>query len=170
MKKGRILVGLFLIALGFLFLLNYASSYYFLTSANTWPFYLLILGLGFELNFFLTSKNSWSLIPGGVLLATGVIMLLQVFLNHWHYARYTWPIYILIPLAGLWQFYYFSGKKRSLLIPIYVLSSLTAITAIFSVLAFAFQTQLLSMVIAIAFILAGGFILLKKQDSNKTQS
>ena len=170
MKLGKIFIGLILIILGFLFLLNYVFNYFSFTPANTWPFYLLMLGLGFELNYFLTSKNTWSLIPGGILITTGVISMLQEFLIHWHYAGYTWPLYLLIPIAGLLQFYYFSGKNRRLLIPIFILTTIAAASAFFSLLAFTFHTRFTSVIIAVILILAGVCILFRKHDIKNSQS
>jgi membrane protein YdbS with pleckstrin-like domain len=170
MKQGRIFVGLIFVVLGFLFLLNYVFSYFYFTPANVWPFLLLLLGLGFEMNYFLSSKNTWSLIPGGILVTTGIIMTLQTFLMHWRYGGYTWPLYLLIPIAGLLQFYYFSGKNRKLLIPIFILTAIAAVSAFFSLLAFTFHTRLTSAIIALILIAAGVCILFRKQDLNRKQS
>lgn len=170
MKQGKILVGLFFIILGSLFLVNGFFGYFFFTPKNAWPFLLLLLGLGFEMNYFLTAKNTWSLIPGGILVTAGILFLLQVFLIQWRYAGYTWPLYILIPIAGLLQFYYFSEKNRKLLIPIFILTAIAAVAMLFSLLAFTFHTRLTSMIIALILIIAGACILFKRHDVNPNQS
>lgn len=167
MRSGRFFWGLLLMGIGILSLASYLLSYFKLTMGSLWPFYILILGLCFELNYFLTSKNAWSVIPGGVLITTGLISFAEVVFNHWHYAEYTWPVYLLVPLAGLGQFYYFSGKNKRLLIPIYILTAIAIISAGISLLTAFSNHHLTTLIIAAIFLISGLFILLRKPVAGK---
>lgn len=165
MKFWRFLVGVLLMVIGIFCLAESCFDSLGIGWDKVWPLFIFILGALFELHFFLTFKNPWTLIPGGVMMTTGVIMFLEVFFNRWSHAEYTWPVYLLIPLSGLSQFYYFSGKNKRLLLPICILATLAVISGAISFLVFTASNRLALIILAVILIGAGLFIILKKPES-----
>ena len=161
MKQWRFFWGLLLIIIGCLFLMNYLFPQLIFTADRAWPFFVLIPGLVFELNYFLTSKNVWSLIPGGILITLGLVFFFEAFTD-WSFAAYFWPLYIFAPVVGLSQFYYFGAKNRKLLIPISILTAVAVVSMIISMLALV-SINFISIFIAIIFIIGGLLILLKRK-------
>jgi uncharacterized membrane protein HdeD (DUF308 family) len=160
MNQWRYFWGLLLIIVGSLFFINYLFPRLIFTADTAWPFFLLIPGLVFELNYFLTSKNIWSLIPGGILTTLGLIFFFNAF-THWQYAAYSWPLFLLAPIIGLLQFYYFGDKNKKLLVPIFILTAIAAVSIMISLLALT-SLNSISILIAAIFIIGGIFVLLKK--------
>jgi len=116
-------LGIFLIILG-VFILIIQSGY--VNWANFWPFILIIGGTLFFFGFFLNRKNFGLLMPGAILLITG--MLFQ-YLNHthWHYMEELWPTFILAPGLGLLLMFLFGPKGNALWIPGSILVTLALI-------------------------------------------
>jgi hypothetical protein len=86
-----------------------------------WPIMFVIpLSVFFHWMYFgLTSRKGVGLlIPGGQLFVVGVVCQISVLLDAW---GYMWPGFILAPAVGLFEFYWFSGRNKWLLIPINIL-------------------------------------------------
>lgn len=138
MRKGNFSGGLVLILIGCVFL---AAKYLFnmeffsLGADDFWPMIVLLIGVTFELVYFLTGKAPGLLVPGGILTTQGLLFFFEVGTN-WRFAEYTWPVYILSVAVGLFQLYLFYGRKKGLLVAALILTSIAAIaiiTMLFSV-------------------------------------
>lgn len=116
--KANKLVGLVLVIVGFLFLglqiLNQMNIVLF-GFWDFWPLYTIALGLVFEMLYFSSKYSPGFLVPGGIVTSIGVIHLFEVITN-WHFAGYTWPLYILAIVIGFFQYYIFTKQKWSLIL------------------------------------------------------
>ena len=86
-----------------------------------WPIMFVIpLSVFFHWMYFsVTSRKGVGLlIPGGQLFVVGIVCQISTLFNAW---EYTWPGFILSPAVGLFEFYWFSGRNKWLLIPINIL-------------------------------------------------
>jgi hypothetical protein len=86
-----------------------------------WPsLFVLPLGVFFHwLYFSMTGRRGAGLlIPGGILLVSGVVCQLAMLFDLW---GVLWPGFLLAVSAGLFEFYWFGGRNRWLLIPINIL-------------------------------------------------
>jgi hypothetical protein len=99
-----------------------------------WPtMFVIPLGVFFHWMYFgLTSrKGVGMLIPGGILVITGIVCQISMLFDVW---EYTWPGFILAVAVGLFEFYLFSGRNKWLLIPINILGVISLMFfSIFSV-------------------------------------
>lgn len=120
MSKSNQTIGLVLVLVGIYGILNYFFHFDLFSMSRLWPIFLLIPGLGFEIGYFSSKKAPGVLVPGGILLTLGCVFLFQTYTN-WHFAGYTWPLYVLAPAIGLLQLYIFGNRSSGLLIPITVL-------------------------------------------------
>ncbi|HOO74846.1 MAG: hypothetical protein H7A31_01675 [Thermotogae bacterium] len=150
----KFVYGIFLIAVGVLILLrNYLNINIW---DLLWPMFMVIPGLGFEIEYFSERKNPGVLVPGGVLTFIGLFMYVNVFTN-FRYMDMLWPFFMLAPAIGLFQLYYFGTKEKGLLVPVSILSFLTLIF-----LAVNFSTvEIGSLIIAAVLIIAGLFIMFR---------
>ncbi|WP_248929102.1 hypothetical protein [Paenibacillus hamazuiensis] len=118
----RALFGIVLAALGIL--LFTAKDHTLQTGslfAYFWPsLFMLPLGVFFHwLYFSLTGRRGAGLlIPGGILLVAGVVCQLAMLFDLWHVL---WPGFMFAVSVGLFEFYWFGGRNRWLLIPINIL-------------------------------------------------
>ena len=69
-------------------------------------------------------KNAGLLVPGGILLITGILFVFETATN-WSYSDGTY-VYLLATAFGLFELWLFGGKEKALLIPVAVLT-LTAL-------------------------------------------
>lgn len=118
MKKNNSFIGVLLIVIGVVCLLLrglFGIKILELNSIDFWVFIVLLVGLSFELAFFLTGSKPGLLIPGGIITTIGLLFMFEV-ATDWHFAEYTWPIYILSVAVGLFQMYIFSRREKGLLI------------------------------------------------------
>ncbi|RKX43460.1 MAG: hypothetical protein DRP33_01185 [Thermotogae bacterium] len=119
MSKKRatsILFACFFIFFGVMLLFNVSWNY-------TWPTVLLFLGLAFEIG--LLGKGAGVLIPGGLLLTLGVFFYYNAFTDYKHMSI-LWPVFILAPGVGLFQFY-LKTKDRGSLISSGILAVISAV-------------------------------------------
>ena len=93
-----------------------------------WPMIVLMIGVVFELVYFVSLKAPGFLVPGGILTTYGLLFFFEVATN-WRFAAYTWPVYLIGVAVGLFQLYLFSGKPRGLLIAVGILAGV-AFTAL----------------------------------------
>ena len=131
MKKSNTLLGALFIIIGAVFL---CARYLFGTSLinlgpdDFWPMIILMIGVMFELVYFVTMKAPGFLVPGGILTTYGTLFFFEV-ATDWRFSMYTWPVYIIGVAIGLFQLYLFSGRPKGLLIAVAILAGL-AVTAL----------------------------------------
>lgn len=128
MKKGNYFVGLMLIVIGVLVLVLrsvFDIKIFEFDSSDFWVFIVLLLGLSFELGYFLTGSKPGLLIPGGIITTIGLLFMFEV-ATDWYFAAYTWPVYILSVAIGLFQMYLFYNRPKGLLIPSLIIGGIAA--------------------------------------------
>lgn len=168
MKTKNLFWGIIFILLGAVLILNKYFLFDFLSISKLWPIFILIPGLIFEFGYFLDRKSVGVLVPGGILTTIGLLFFFETY-THWHYSQYTWPVYLLAVSIGLFQLYYFGGKQKGILIPVFILTFIAAISFLFmlnnSLLKFFDFTYL----IAIVFILLGIYMLIKNNYNQNSK-
>jgi len=92
-----------------------------------WPLAVIIPGLFFELTFFSRRKKGFNpkpdfLISGGILLVTGALLYINSLTNY-EFMPLLWPFFILAPITGLFQFYWFGERNKGILMAIGTLFS-----------------------------------------------
>jgi hypothetical protein len=70
------------------------------------------------------NKDAGILVPGGILLFTGLTCQISMFFDVWGIA---WPGFILAVAIGLFELYLFGNRKKGLLIPVGILTVLSII-------------------------------------------
>jgi hypothetical protein len=150
--------------------LMFLGVYLFLNQGDTfepgsifayfWPsLFVIPMGLFFHWLYFymLGRKGVGVLIPGGILFISGVVCQIAMLFGSW---SYMWPGFIMAVAVGLFEFYWFSGRNKWLLIPINIL----VVLSILFFLVFSTGALLNHMtgqpILAIAILLAGAFMLL----------
>jgi hypothetical protein len=126
-----------------------------------WPsLFVIPLGLFFHwLYFTMTAPRAAGLlIPGGIVFTAGIVCQISMLFNSW---EFMWPGFILAVAIGLFEFYWFGGRNRYLLIPINILMVLSLL--FFAV--FTFGTLFNHLVVsgpffAIVLVLIGAFTLI----------
>ncbi|MCA1029450.1 DUF5668 domain-containing protein [Bacillus timonensis] len=128
MKNSKSWVGFLLIGLGTLFLLDSLNvidhAWSFL-----WPVFLLVPAIAFHAAFFATgAKKSAAglLVPGGILLVLSGLFFFEV-LTSWQFSGTTWPFYLFAVAFGLLELWLFGGRQPSLLIPIFILTTVGSV-------------------------------------------
>jgi predicted membrane channel-forming protein YqfA (hemolysin III family) len=101
------------------------------------------------------------LVPGGIFLVTGLVFEFET-LTHWHYAEYTWPLYLLAVAFGLFQLYLFSNRPRPLLIPVFILSGVTILAYLTMIYGALSSIVNFGLVIPLFLILIGLVIMFRK--------
>ncbi len=83
-----------------------------------WPFFILALGLVFEIGYFTGNKKDVGLlVPAGILMTISCIFIVNVIFG-WYMMSYLWPLFIMAPGIGIFQMYVFSkNRDAGLLIP-----------------------------------------------------
>lgn len=155
MRALQYITGLCLIMIGGFSFITYLFHVDNQLIYNLWFLFILIPGLYFEMNYFQTKKNPGQLVPGGILTIIGVLFCFEI-LTHWDSSAYTWPIYLLAVAFGLFQLYYYDNKDKGLLIPIFILCSISIL----------FYLQLFissALILSILLIGLGLFILFRKK-------
>lgn len=113
--KANKSAGLFLIVFGSLYLGLQVLNQFDIVLFNVWDFWpLTTIGLGivFEAIYFSSKRYPGFLIPGGLLTTIGCLHLFEV-MTRWHFAGYTWPIYILAIFIGFFQYYLYTREQWS---------------------------------------------------------
>jgi len=170
MKKNNYFIGLLLIAIGALALVLrfFGIKIFEFNTYDFWVFIVLLVGLSFELGFFLSGSKPGLLIPGGIITTIGLLFMFEVSTN-WYFAEYTWPVYILSVAIGLFQMYLFSKRPKGLLIA----SSIIGGVAAFSMACIVFSqiTSILNpgLFIPIALIAAGIALFFSGSAARKSQ-
>ncbi|MCB2289091.1 DUF5668 domain-containing protein [Clostridium sp. CS001] len=125
MKKRNSLFGLFMIFMGSLLLADQIYGIDFLSFSNFWPLFILVPGILLEASFFYFKKDPAILVLGGVLTTTGLLFFFETSTN-WQYSSETWPFYTFGLAIGLFQYYLFSKKNKTLLLFIFLLAFISA--------------------------------------------
>jgi hypothetical protein len=158
--------GIILIIIGVAAILNNIFNIRFFTMSQLWPMFVLIPGLSFEAAYFSRGREPGLLVPGGILTTIGALFFFETFTN-WHFAEYTWPIYPLAVAIGLFQLYLFGGRKRGLLVPVFILTTISVIAFITMLVGNVFYWVNTSLIIPIIFISMGVYILVENFSKQK---
>jgi hypothetical protein len=125
-NMNRIIAGAVLILLGVGLYLNQGHPIGVGTIfGHFWPsLFVIPLGLFFHwLYFGMTAPRAPGLlIPGGIIFTAGIVGQISMLFDSW---GLTWPGFILAVAVGLFEFYFFGGRNRYLLIPINILMVLS---------------------------------------------
>ena len=121
MKKRNSLFGIFLIFIGSVLLADQIYDINFLSFSTFWPLFILIPGILLELSFFSLRKEPAILVLGGLFTTTGLLFIFETSTN-WQYSTGTWPIYTFGLAIGLFQYYFFSRRNKTLLFFIFLLA------------------------------------------------
>jgi hypothetical protein len=122
MKTSDIIVGIFLIILGILFLAD-NFGYVEFDIGEIWPLLLVIGGAGFWVGFFQNRKNHGLLMPGTILIIFGLIFWYSAN-NGWYQMEYLWPGFMIGPGLGFFMMYFFGEREKALLIPAGILTGM----------------------------------------------
>jgi len=163
----KAIVGPVLLLLGVYFLLNPAgkmsTGYIF---AHFWPtLFVIPLGLFFHWLYFmvLNRKGLGLLIPGGILLISGIVCQISMLMDNW---GSMWPGFVLAVAAGLFEFYWFGNRNKWLLIPICVLTILSLLFfAVFTLGSLMDEKLFGQPILAIVLVLAGLFLMINRKKS-----
>ncbi len=158
--------GIILIIIGVAAILNNIFNIRFFTMSQLWPMFVLIPGLSFEAAYFSRGREPGLLVPGGILTTIGTLFFFETFTN-WHFAEYTWPIYLLAVAIGLFQLYLFGGRKRGLLVPVFILTAISVIAFVTMLVGNVFYWVNTSLIIPIIFISMGVYILVENFSKQK---
>ena len=167
MRKGNYYIGLLLIVLGVIALvLNTVFDIRIIKfdSYDFWVFIVLIIGMAFELGFFLTGSKPGLLIPGGIITTIGLLFVFEVSTD-WHFTRFTWPVYIISVAVGLLQMCIFSNRKKGLLIAGSIVGGIGVFFELMMVLS-AISSNVIEVLIPISLV-AGGLALVFSGYSRK---
>jgi hypothetical protein len=107
--------GILLILIGALLLAGRVLNLQNFDWSHLWPLILLVVGLSFELGYFISRRDPGVLVPGGILITLSVLFLFETYTD-WNYSDRTWPFYTLAVSVGLFQLYLFGGKKKGVFI------------------------------------------------------
>ncbi|WJH35834.1 hypothetical protein MJA45_26605 [Paenibacillus aurantius] len=123
--------------------------------------FILPLGIGFHLLYFLTGRKYPGLfIPGGILLVVAAVCQLSTLFDAW---GTLWPGFPMAVAFGLLEFYLFGGRNKYILIPVFILGSISVIFfSIFSV-GTLFQLHIGRVNAAILFLFIGAILLLDRK-------
>jgi len=103
-KKNNAFWGTTLGILGiFFFLQNYEIIHY-LWIGETWPVYLIAIGLGFIVLYFFKPQDWGVLIPGGILTFLGAVFFLETLDLSWYTIKHIknfWPLILILIGLGL---------------------------------------------------------------------
>jgi hypothetical protein len=156
-----VIIGAVLLAARFLF----NRSFFAFGADDFWPIIVLLVGAGFELAYYVSMKAPGLLVPGGILTTCGVLFFFEV-ATHWHFAAYTWPVYILAVAIGLFQLYVHIGKPRGLMVAIGILGGIAAACVIVMTFRFFLGAFDLGLIIPVVLVLGGLVMVFGKSKSN----
>ncbi|GED69192.1 hypothetical protein BRE01_28940 [Brevibacillus reuszeri] len=124
-----------------------------------WPAFLLIPAIAFHFFFFMDPKpqRAGLLVPGGILLVYAPLFFVsQIFMDG--DMSKTWPFFLIGPAFGLTELYIFGGRKKGLLIPI---SILTTVALVF--LAANLLSSQVGGILGLLLIVLGGYLVSRKK-------
>ncbi len=164
-EAGRKLAAVLLIGLGGLFLV--AQVFNFSIFGILWPFFVLIPGAAF-LYAALTGDRSRAglAVPGAMVTGTGVILLYQSLTGHWASWAYIWalyPVFLGLALTFIGQrtnnenTYHAGGNFVK-----FGLIGFISFWALFELFIFSGSASILATLVPLALIVAGGYLLLRR--------
>ncbi len=128
MKARRVLLGFIFICIGIAFFLQRAGAIH-ISAGSAWPFLFIIMSAGFHAGFIFAKKTPEQaelLVPGGMFFVLGRLFCFET-ATGWTYSDVTWPVYIWAPALGLFELWYFGGRKLGVLIPAFILTAVGAL-------------------------------------------
>jgi len=148
-NKTKLIYGLLFLFLGVVALLA-AIGVVVLEWDYFWPLFLLLPGLSFEYGFF-SKKNKHSgntaiLIPGGILITVSILFYINIFFG-WELMKLLWPVFILAPAIGLFQFYLFGSRNKGILLPVGILTGIGVFSLIITMLHINFFVYIFSVIL-----------------------
>lgn len=163
----RVIISAVLILLGLFLLLNPGQTFGAgEIIALFWPIMFAIpLSILFHWMYFAMTKRKAPglLIPGGILFTVGIVCQIGMLFDNWHYI---WPGFVLAPAIGLFEFYWFGGRNKWLLIPISILTVLSAFFFIIFTISHLFNQFAGQPIIAIVFMVVGIALLFSYRKSS----
>lgn len=128
MKKSNIFLGGLLILIGLMSIFHRLNYFGLFSSKFIFALAILILGIAFDLSYFIGRKSSTNLVPGGILITLGIYYIFKSYFYIGALNVVTWQIYALSLSVGLYQLYIFAGRERSN----FILATVLAVISIFS--------------------------------------
>lgn len=139
-RRNNMVIGGIFVLLGCLFLLknlnifdiNFDIFDIFSLVSTFWPALFLILpGALMHLKFFSGSNNDAGvLVPGGILVTTGAVCQIGMLFGNW---TAMWPGFIAAVAVGLFELYLFGTRDKGLLVPVFILGTVSVISFWFSI-------------------------------------
>lgn len=155
-NKPNVILGSLFIIIGLALFLNIFFDISFFNMRYLWPLFVLLPGLFLEAAYFTGKKAPALLIPGGILITNALLFFFEI-VTQWQYAAYTWPIYIIAVVVGLFQFSVAIRHPKGLIIAI-VLLLVVAIAAMVSITCYAiFRILPHRIILPISFIALGAY-------------
>lgn len=111
MTNRQHMIGIGIVIAGVVILLGKWGVFSFIGSVF-WPLFILVPGLVLQFLFFSRLAPSAILIPAGILTTYGLLFLICNGFG-WHLMLYLWPIFILGVAVGLYEYYAFGERDRS---------------------------------------------------------
>jgi hypothetical protein len=154
-------IGMVLVGVGVFFALG-ALGVIQATMGLLWPLFLLLPGAWMLMQFYSNPEHGRPalLIPGSILVVYGGLFFGNVLFD---WMRLLWPLFILGPALGLFQFYLFTGRNVFLLIPVLVLTLVGGIFLLGNIL-----SNGIGIVIG-AVLIAGGVYLLSGKGKTRDE-
>lgn len=118
--KGNMIWGIFLIVIGFVFLIGNISR---IGMEILWPAFPLAVGLAFCIGFIFDRKNVGLLMPGSILVIVGLLFFYCTIFG-WDYMANLWPLFIIAPAVGFISVYFGGPRDSGLLIPAGILTGI----------------------------------------------
>ncbi len=127
MKARRVLLGFIFICIGIAFFLQRAGVIH-ISAGSAWPFLFIIMSAGFHAGFIFAKKrlNRRNCSFRAVCFCAGRLFCFET-ATGWTYSDVTWPVYIWAPALGLFELWYFGGRKLGVLIPAFILTAVGAL-------------------------------------------
>lgn len=159
-----IVVGGLMLAARFLFNKSLLS----LGADDFWPMIILLAGVGFELAYYISLKGPGLLVPGGILITYGMLFFFEV-ATEWRFAAYTWPVYLIGVVVGLFQLYMHIGRPKGLLIAMGIIGGIAAACFIIMLFRLFLGMADIGVVISIVLVL-GGLVMIYGSGGQKRSS
>ena len=164
MNKSNTLLGVMFIIIGGLFL---SAKYLFgesiinLGPNDFWPMIILLVGVAFELAYYVSLKAPGFLVPGGILTTYGILFFFEA-ATDFRFAEYTWPVYIIGVAVGLFQLYMHSGKPKGLLVAVSIITCIAVFAFIVMIFRIFLSSVDFGLVISAILIIVGALLVLGK--------
>lgn len=170
MKRSSSLLGGAFVVLGIIMLSArylFGKNMFTLGPDDFWPMIILMMGVVFELVYFISLRAPGFLVPGGILTTYGLLFFFEV-ATDWSFAQYTWPIYIIGVAVGLFQLYLFSGRPKGLLMAAAILTGIAFTALIVIIFRIFLSTVDLGLVVPALLIFVGLVLVLGRSRIKST--